>query len=232
MKDFFISYTSADKTWAEWIAWQLEEAGFDVVIQAWDFRPGGNFVLDMQNAATNCQRTLAVLSPDFLKSIYTQPEWAAAFAQDPTGKKGTLVPVRVRECDLTGLLNQIVYINLVGLSEKSATDALLQGIKNERVKPSNPPRFPGVSSERAFPTLPPFPREPQSPKIEPESAENMADYLPHPIAAAFVAFRQAQGDKESFVALDHLLKNTVNYLAAVALSQYWISPIRKNCAPG
>ncbi len=27
MKDFFISYNSADRTWAEWIAWQLEEAG-------------------------------------------------------------------------------------------------------------------------------------------------------------------------------------------------------------
>ncbi|MGA9350971.1 MAG: TIR domain-containing protein [Anaerolineae bacterium] len=25
MKDFFISYNSADRTWAEWIAWQLEE---------------------------------------------------------------------------------------------------------------------------------------------------------------------------------------------------------------
>jgi len=28
MKDFFISYNSADRTWAEWIAWQLEEAGY------------------------------------------------------------------------------------------------------------------------------------------------------------------------------------------------------------
>ncbi|MBV5337401.1 MAG: toll/interleukin-1 receptor domain-containing protein, partial [Deltaproteobacteria bacterium] len=34
-KDFFISYTGADKNWAEWIAWQLEEAGYQVVIQAW-----------------------------------------------------------------------------------------------------------------------------------------------------------------------------------------------------
>jgi len=24
VKDFFISYTSADRHWAEWIAWQLE----------------------------------------------------------------------------------------------------------------------------------------------------------------------------------------------------------------
>jgi hypothetical protein len=27
MKDFFISYTKADKSWAEWIAWTLEAAG-------------------------------------------------------------------------------------------------------------------------------------------------------------------------------------------------------------
>ena len=43
MKDFFISYNTADRDWAEWIAWTLEEAGHSVVIQAWDFRPGENF---------------------------------------------------------------------------------------------------------------------------------------------------------------------------------------------
>ena len=26
MPDFFISYNKADREWAEWIAWQLEEA--------------------------------------------------------------------------------------------------------------------------------------------------------------------------------------------------------------
>jgi TIR domain len=25
--DFFVSYTSADRAWAEWIAWQLETEG-------------------------------------------------------------------------------------------------------------------------------------------------------------------------------------------------------------
>jgi hypothetical protein len=47
MKHFFISYNKADKQWAEWIAWILEEAGYSVVIQAWDFRPGENFALRM-----------------------------------------------------------------------------------------------------------------------------------------------------------------------------------------
>jgi predicted ATPase len=53
---FFISYTSADRVWAEWIAWQLEEAGYQVKIQAWDFSPGGNFVVEMQKATVECER--------------------------------------------------------------------------------------------------------------------------------------------------------------------------------
>jgi hypothetical protein len=52
MTDFFISYTQEDRSWAEWIAWVFEEKGYAVTIQAWDFRPGGNFVLDMQKAAS------------------------------------------------------------------------------------------------------------------------------------------------------------------------------------
>ncbi len=38
--DFFVSYTSPDRAWAEWIAWQLEAEGYQVVVQAWDFTPG------------------------------------------------------------------------------------------------------------------------------------------------------------------------------------------------
>jgi tetratricopeptide (TPR) repeat protein len=158
MKDFFISYTSADRTWAEWIAWQLEEAKFTVIIQAWDFRPGGNFVLDMQQAAADCERTLAVLSPDYLKSLYAQPEWTAAFAQDPTGAKKLLLPVRVRECELKGLLSQIVYVDLVSATEDEAQDRLLKGINRERAKPATEPRFPGsIKPERTIADKPHFP---------------------------------------------------------------------------
>ncbi len=123
MKDFFISYNSADRTWAEWIAWQLEEAGYTTVLQAWDFRPGSNFVLEMQRATTEAERTIAVLSPDYLGARFTQPEWAAAFAQDPTGEKGTLLPVRVRECDLKGLLPQSVTLKIPFIAITAARDA-------------------------------------------------------------------------------------------------------------
>ncbi len=156
VKDFFISYNRADRTWAEWIAWQLEEAGYSTVLQAWDIRPGSNFVLEMQGAAALAERTIAVLSPDYLTSSFTQPEWAAAFAQDPTGEKGTLVPVRVRECDPKGLLPQIVYIDLVGLDEKGASTVLLTGVQRGRAKPTAPPPFPGAT-QRSVPEKPRFP---------------------------------------------------------------------------
>ncbi len=161
MKDFFISYNSADKTWAEWTAWTLEEAGYTTVLQAWDFRPGSNFVLEMQRAASEAERTIAILSPAYLNALYTQPEWAAAFAQDPTGEKGTLLPVRVQRCDLKGLWPAIIYLDLVDLDEPAARDALLEGIRRERIKPLVEPQFPGgvkrsITEQPRFPgALPP-----------------------------------------------------------------------------
>ncbi len=171
-KDFFISYTHADQRWAEWIAWHLEEAGYQTMLQAWDFLAGSNFVLDMDAAARHATHTIAVLSPDYFTSQFTPSEWAAAFKRDPTGDQGRLLPVRVRPCDVEGLLGQIVYIDLVDQDEATARATLLQSVTHERRKPSSPPTFPSTyhasqSSER--PTFPgalpgvwniPYPRNP------------------------------------------------------------------------
>jgi len=145
-RDFLISYTSADRNWAEWIAWQLEENGYAAVLDVWDFQPGSNFVLEMQRATETARGTIAVLSPSYLSARFTQPEWAAAFARDPTGEKGTLVPVRVRECDVEGILGQVVYINLVGLDEGTARERLLAGVGSQRAKPAVQPGFPGKAA--------------------------------------------------------------------------------------
>jgi hypothetical protein len=172
MAHFFISYTGADVQWAEWIAWVLEDAGHSVILQKWDFRPGGNFIVQMQDAAAKADRTIAVLSPDYLKSGFATPEWAAAFVNDPTGSKLKLVPVRVRECNPDGLLKAVVYIDLVGADEHVAKQRLLDGLSNLRAKPATQPRFPG-QPHSVHPAAP-FPgpsratvasREPYRPKI-------------------------------------------------------------------
>jgi tetratricopeptide (TPR) repeat protein len=146
--DFFISYTSADGTWAEWIAWQLEEAGYQVKIQAWDFSPGGNFVVEMQKAIVECERTIAVLSANYFSSEFTEAEWAAAFRLDPTGKNEKLIPVRIEACQPPGLLGSLIYIDLVKLDETTARERLLTGLPKGRRKPSTGPQFPGASDAR------------------------------------------------------------------------------------
>jgi tetratricopeptide (TPR) repeat protein/cellulose biosynthesis protein BcsQ len=154
--DFFISYAHADRSWAEWVAWELEEAGYTTVLQAWDFKPGSNFALEMQQAALDAHSTIALFSPDYLLARFTQPEWQAAFAQDPTGEKGLLIPVRVRESEIEILPTQIVYIDLVGLDAAAARIALLNGIRHGRAKPVSAPHFPGMRSQIS-PTPPRFP---------------------------------------------------------------------------
>lgn len=68
----------------------------------------------MDRAAKDAKRTIAVLSPEYLEASFTQPEWGSAVAVDPEGLSRTLVPIRVRDCQPTGVLGQIVYIDLVG----------------------------------------------------------------------------------------------------------------------
>ncbi|HZF12606.1 MAG TPA: toll/interleukin-1 receptor domain-containing protein, partial [Thermoanaerobaculia bacterium] len=135
MKDFFISYNRADRAWAEWIAWHLEAEGFSTVNQAWDFRPGSNFALEMDRATKEAEHGIAVLSPTYLTSKFTAPEWAAYLAEDPTGNGRRLIPVRVSECEVDGLLRQVVYIDLVGTAEGDARQRLLDGVREGRAKP-------------------------------------------------------------------------------------------------
>ena len=125
VKDFFISYTGVDVEWATWIAQQLEAAGYSTVYQARDFHAGGVFPLQMDQAMRVTKRTIAVLTPEYLRSRYCAPEWAEAFRRDPTGEYAVLVPMRVRDCDLHGLFGARVYIDLVEVDVETKRTRLL-----------------------------------------------------------------------------------------------------------
>ncbi|WP_322754472.1 toll/interleukin-1 receptor domain-containing protein [Frankia sp. Cas3] len=96
--DFLIFYTAVDQKWAEWVAWQLEDAGYRVLIQAWDFVPGSNWPARMQQGIADAQRTIALLSNAYLRSAYGQAEWQAAQAADPRGFARKLLPIRLEGC--------------------------------------------------------------------------------------------------------------------------------------
>ncbi len=143
--DFFISYTAADQQWAEWIAWELENGGYRVLIEAWDFVAGSSRITLMSDGLQYATRVIAVVSESYLDSVYGASEWRAAFNSDPSGLARRLIPVRVEPCDPSGLLGQIVSIDLVGVDAERARRRLLAGIQGTiggRSKPADVPFFP------------------------------------------------------------------------------------------
>lgn len=150
--DFFISYNHADQDWAEWVAWVLEEAGYITRLQAWDFRPGSNFVVQMHEAAQLAKQTIAILSPNYIGSNFAEAEWAAAFAEDPIGHERALIPVRIAPTKVDGLMSQIVWIDFVGLDQLTAKARLLAGVRPGRAKPVAEPAFPGTTNVGNSPT--------------------------------------------------------------------------------
>jgi tetratricopeptide (TPR) repeat protein len=151
--DFFVSYTAADLAWAEWVSWQLEQAGHSVIVQAWDFEPGDNFVARMRDALEHADRTLALVSAAYLASPYCTDEWTGAFLHDPDGRN-RLLQVRIEDCKLPRLLRAQVYIDLVDLPRQQAKARLLNEIKRGRRKPFTEPPFPHDQAENAGPRFP------------------------------------------------------------------------------
>jgi tetratricopeptide (TPR) repeat protein len=162
-RDFFVSYTQADRAWAEWIAWELEAAGYTTLLQAWDMPPGTAFVHAMDQAVQHTRHVLLVLSSAYLRSEMAEAEWRPAFKTDPSGQARRLLPVRVEEVEPAGLLADRVWIDLVGADEATARARLREEVARALRGPGRPttaprfPRAPAAAAERPrFPTaLPP-----------------------------------------------------------------------------
>jgi ABC-type branched-subunit amino acid transport system substrate-binding protein len=139
----------------------MEEDGYRVLIQAWDFVPGSNWLAGMQAGTRDAARTIAVVSDAYLTSVYGGAEWQAAMARDLDGSGRKLLVLRISECDLPGLLAGVVGVDLFGVDETVARDRLrdmIAAASSGRAKPSVPPGFPGPG--RAVPSEPVFPGGP------------------------------------------------------------------------
>jgi thioredoxin-like negative regulator of GroEL len=196
--DFFVSYASADRGWAEWIAWQLEEVGYRVLLQAWDFVPGTSWISRMEEAVRTASRTVAVLSHDYLASVYGQAEWQAAYRRDPAGLTRTIIPIRVQDCPRPTLLDAVVSFDLFDLPADQARSQLLAGIQaalRGRAKPDAEPPFPVNAT----------------PRMRPEPAPNPSERAPAPRAP-----NRSAGHAE----VNHLLTRALEDLA-VEVERQW-----------
>jgi hypothetical protein len=145
-REFFLSFTGADRPWATWLLAELDTVGYSGVSQLRDFVAGTNFAVAMDQAARRARRTLGVLSPRALQASYVRQEWAQRLATDPTSEQRALVLVRVEPCEPEGLLGAVVYVDLVGLDEAAARarlrEELAAAVRGQRPLPTEV-KFPG-----------------------------------------------------------------------------------------
>ena len=144
--DFFVSHAGADRAWAEWVTWQLTEAGYTVELDVWDWAAGQNFVTAMSDALDRCDRVVALFSVAYFdRDRYTTEEWSASVLHVPGAEQGRLVPVRVEDVPAAGVpavLRPLVYRDVFGMAEGQARRVLLEAVAGPR-RPDRKPVFPG-----------------------------------------------------------------------------------------
>lgn len=159
-RDFFVSFTKNDKDWASWVAWSLEDAGYSVFLQDWDFR--GNFIVEMDKAHRFAKRTIAIISDSYMASGFAAAEWSARLAQDPAGKGDLLIPVKVGFVKDNNLLSPLIYVDITECDETEARRRLIERVNKAinsefRSKPNVIPLFPGLRKSGVNEKGPAFP---------------------------------------------------------------------------
>lgn len=147
--DFFLSYSTRNEASAKKIGAVIEKTRQTFFAQYKDFGPGSNFVREMQFGLDNSERMVAVLAPDYEASDNCQAEWASFYNRDPSSSKRLIVPILIHPTPLNGLARQVVYVNIVGLSESEAEAKIREAIAP--VRPRSKAEFRSALAEAASP---------------------------------------------------------------------------------
>ena len=150
--DFFVSHAGADRAWAEWVAWQLMDAGYGVELDVWDWAAGRNFVTAMSDALERADRVIALFSAAYFeRERYTTMEWSSPLVHLPGVEQERLVPVRVERVpaeQVPAVLRPLVYCDVFGVEEEAARRALLAAVAVPG-RLVRKPGFPGARPVRA-----------------------------------------------------------------------------------
>jgi hypothetical protein len=142
MADFFVSYTSSDKTWAEWIGQRLAEFGHIPHLHDWEVDKGGDISAWMEARHDASDHVLCVISAAYLKAPFSSWERRSAQWLAQTKRPNFMLPIFVEPCTAPSLLMTVKRCDLYGLTEDQASKRLADYLA-PRGMPSDPVPFPG-----------------------------------------------------------------------------------------
>ncbi len=158
-----ISYASIDRTWADWIANELEEIGQPVLLREIDLSAdavdAAASVAAIQARLDAGARVVVVLSQDYVRSPGAAMFWQAVDDRDPTGQN--LIPIRIDSSRISApFADRHALVDLVNLAEDRARHTLLSAFDQPYPLQAGPSR-PGLQGPRFPATSPPIWSVPQ-----------------------------------------------------------------------
>ncbi|WP_258314764.1 FxSxx-COOH system tetratricopeptide repeat protein, partial [Streptomyces sp. Act143] len=119
------------------MAWQLQDAGYEVELDVWHWGAGDNFVLRMRQALERGRMVALFSRAYFDTGRFTTEEWT-----DVVGAREKWVPVRVEDAEAPPLLRSLLAPDLFGLDEDEARAVLLRAVAGPPGTPGRAPVFP------------------------------------------------------------------------------------------
>jgi hypothetical protein len=158
MANIFVSYTSSDKDWAEWIGHELLKLGHEPHLHDWEISGGGDLMAWMEQRHHDADHVLCVVSKTYLDKPYSSLERRAAQWAAVTDRPSFVLPVFVEDCEPRTLLAILKRCELFGIGEETARERLEAFLTPARRSAAQPP-FPGraAKSEPTPSAAPVFP---------------------------------------------------------------------------
>ncbi|HMG74227.1 MAG TPA: TIR domain-containing protein [Pyrinomonadaceae bacterium] len=148
--DVFISYSHHDVGWVkDWFLPRLESAGLTVCVDFRDFEVGVPSTVNIENAVKRSRKTILVMTPDWSQSEWTDFESLLGHARDPSGRKGRLIPLLLKDCDLPDRLSMLTYADFTSFpNSEGELSRIIEALRESPAAQSIP-----LTSPRRAPNL-------------------------------------------------------------------------------
>src|ERR1700688_705685 len=115
--DFFVSRRGSVTGIAQEVADVVQEKGYSVIVQDYDFRSSDSVTERMHDGLKNARDLIILLSDDYDQSAYTRKEFTSFEAQRLRSpeERHTII-LRCEDVSPEGLLADVIYQDLVGVT--------------------------------------------------------------------------------------------------------------------
>ena len=103
--DVFLSYSHLDKEQVKELASKIEseycgDRKLKVYLDEWEMVPGRNIIKSMEEGLQQSRYVVPIISKHSIHAEWPNMEWSIAILLDPSGKKGTVIPFWLGDCEI------------------------------------------------------------------------------------------------------------------------------------